>query len=263
MAFGETSPSRTSSGYGPPHSRCHGLAAALPVRLSRGDGEGETPTADQLAQLDAYRTQFESYFQKAASQNATADTTLKKAVHVSAFPPSESFREARHRSESNSRAWRQHRPCSSAYEGRTCSGAAIGHDSCRRSRSNVFRNGISEGTDEIQLEPADTSYESVTARVQVLPATKLQLSALSESSPIRIKVTDANELPYPGVTVQAQATNGGTLDHSMAASDGDGVVEFLWRQQANSDNQLVANVASGPSLTITAGVPRCSPPRPF
>ena len=55
------------------------------------------------------------------------------------------------------------------------------------------------------------------------------------------------------MTVQAQVTNGGTLDHSMAASDGDGVVEFLWRQQANSDNQLVANVAAGPSLTITAG----------
>jgi len=89
----------------------------------------------------------------------------------------------------------------------------------------------------------------------MLPAAKVQLSALSESSPVRIKVTDANELPYPGVTVQAQATNGGSLDRSTASTDADGVVQFLWRQQGDSDNQLVATVASGPSLTITAGAP--------
>ena len=80
-------------------------------------------------------------------------------------------------------------------------------------------------------------------------------SVLSQSSPIRIKVTDANELPYPGVTVQAQVTNGGSLNRAMASSDVDGVVEFLWTQQPDRDNQLIAAVASGPSITITAGAP--------
>ena len=48
--------------------------------------ENETPTAEQLSKLDTFRTQFETYFQKVTSQAATADTSLRKAIHVSAFP---------------------------------------------------------------------------------------------------------------------------------------------------------------------------------
>ena len=215
---------------------------------------GEDPTADQLAQLEAYRTQFESYFQKAASQNATADTTLKKAVHVSAFPAAGVTQGA---TVPVRIALEDAVAASTTFLTRTASGAAQVPESVTipaGSREAAFTlTGLREGTDEIRIEPSDTSFEPVTARVQVLPASKLQLSVLSQSSPIRIKVTDANELPYPGVSVQAQVTSGGSLDRAVAASDADGVVEFLWTQQPDRENQLIAAVASGPSVTITAG----------
>jgi uncharacterized protein (TIGR03437 family) len=217
---------------------------------------GQDPTADQLAQLEAYRTQFESYFQKAASQNATADTSLKKAVHVSAFPAvgvtQGGTAPVRITLEDAAAA-------STTFLLRAKSGAVQAPQSVTipaGSREAVFNlTGMREGTDEVAIEPSDTSLESVTARVQVLPVGKLQLSVLSQSSPIHIKVTDANELPYPGVAVQAQVTSGGSLDRAVAASDADGIVEFLWTQQPDRENQLIAAVASGPSVTITAGAP--------
>jgi uncharacterized protein (TIGR03437 family) len=238
---------------------------------------GETPTADQLAQLDAYRTQFEAYFQKAASQNATADTTLKKAVHLSAVPAVGVMQGAN----APVRIELEEAPTApTTFFLRTNGGSVQTPQSITiptGSREVSFNiTGISEGTDEIQVEPSDTSYESVTARVQVLPARKVQLTVLcpgspaflfsfsplpcaqalvSDSSPVRIKVTDVNELPYAGVTVQAQVSSGGALDHSSASTDVNGIVEFLWRQSADSDNQLVATIPSGASVTITAGAP--------
>ena len=217
---------------------------------------GETPTADQLAQLDSYRTQFEAYFQKAASQNATADTTLKKAVHVSAFPAVGVMQggAAPIRIELETVA-----PASTVFALRTKGGLVQAPQSVTipaGAREVTFTAaGISEGADEIQLEPADASYESVTAKVQVLPAAKLQLSALSESSPIRIKVTDANELPYPGVTVQALATNGGSLDRSNGFHRCRRSRPVPLETAGRFGQSTSGDCTSGPSLTITAGVP--------
>jgi uncharacterized protein (TIGR03437 family) len=217
---------------------------------------GEEPTADQLAQLDAYRTQFESYFAKAASQNASADTSLKKAVHVSAFP---AVGVAQGGTAPVRITLEDAVAGPTTFLIRVTSGAVQAPESvtvAAGSREAAFNlTGLREGTDEIRIEPADTSFEPVTARVQVLPASRLQLAVISQSSPIRIKVTDVNELPYPGVPVEAQVTSGGSLDRTAASSDADGVVQFLWTQQPDRENQLVAAVASGPSVTITAGAP--------
>ena len=215
---------------------------------------GETPTADQLAQLDAYRTQFEAYFQKAASQNATADTTLKKAVHLSAFPAVGVIQggAAPIRIELESTA-----PASATFVLRTKSGLVQTPQSVTipaGAREVTFTaTGISEGADEIQVEPADPSYESVVTKVQVCPRRSCNSRRYLNRVRSALKLPMRTQLPYPGVTVQAQATNGGAVDRSTASTDADGLVQFLWRQQADSDNQLVATVASGPSLTITAG----------
>jgi uncharacterized protein (TIGR03437 family) len=217
---------------------------------------GQEPTPDQLTQMDLYRTQFETFFQKAASQNATADTSLRKAVHVSAFPAvgvmQGSAAPVRIQIEDVAAA-----PV--AFLLRAKSGLVQVPESVTipaGSREAAFNiTGLRDGADEVRIEPLDSLYETLTARVQVLPAGKLQLSVLSQSSPIRIKVTDGNDLPYPGVAVQAQASEGGSLDRAVASTDADGIVEFRWTQQPDRENQLVAAVASGPSVTITAGAP--------
>jgi len=109
--------------------------------------------------------------------------------------------------------------------------------------------------DELTIEPDDPSYAASVSHVQVLPVARLQLSALSESSPLRFKVTDINELPYPGVSVQARVNQGGSLDRSASVSDADGVVEFVWRQQPGLENQVIVGVNGGPSTSITAAIP--------
>ena len=86
----------------------------------------------------------------------------------------------------------------------------------------------------------------------MLPPNKVSLLAISQSSPVRLRVTDINELPYPGVTVQAR-TRGGSLNQPSAVSDTNGDVQFQWTQQSDED-QLIASISTGPSLTIYAGV---------
>ena len=120
-------------------------------------------------------------------------------------------------------------------------------------RSVTFSiSGAAEGTDDLLIESSDPAYESVASRVQVLSASKLKLAVLSDASPVRVKVTDDNELPYPGVVVQARATGGGSLDRSSGVADANGVVEFAWTLPADSASQLLASIGSGPSVTISA-----------
>jgi uncharacterized protein (TIGR03437 family) len=115
-------------------------------------------------------------------------------------------------------------------------------------RSVTFNiGGAAEGT-----ESSDPAYESVASRVQVLPTSKLKLTVLSDASPVRVKVTDDNELPYPGVVVQARATGGGSVDRLSGIADANGVVEFAWTLPADSASQLLASIESGPSVAISA-----------
>src|ERR1041385_3545507 len=47
---------------------------------------GSSPTAAQIAQIEKYRSMFGDYFRAATSGRASVETTLKRAVHLSAFP---------------------------------------------------------------------------------------------------------------------------------------------------------------------------------
>lgn len=217
--------------------------------------EGETPTSEQLAQLDDYRTQFEAYFRKVTSETATADTVLRRAVHASSFPAVGVMQGA---SVPVTISLEQATTEATTFTLKTGSGSIQAPASVvipRGSDSATFQiTGLAEGVTDLVVEAPNAGYNSVASRVQVLPAGKLRLSPLSQSSPVRLKITDSNELPYPGVTVQARAVGGGSLDKASAVSDSDGIVQFQWALEKDSDDQqLVANVPSGPSVTIDGG----------
>jgi uncharacterized protein (TIGR03437 family) len=215
--------------------------------------EGQTPTADQLAQVDNYRKQFEAYFHKATAQTATASTDLRKAVHLSAFPAVGVLQGG---SAAVTITLQQAAPSAITFLVKTGAGVITAPQSATipaGANSATFNlAGVAEGVGEIIVEPQDAAYATIAAKVQVLPAAKLQLKTLSEASPVRLKVTDVNELPYPGVTVQARTSAGGSVDQAAVVSDADGTVQFRW-SQSDSANQLVASIASGPSVTILAG----------
>ena len=50
------------------------------------EGEDASIYSDQIAQVDAYRTGFEQFYPKAASNRAFADTSLRHALQLSASP---------------------------------------------------------------------------------------------------------------------------------------------------------------------------------
>ncbi len=215
--------------------------------------ENETPTAEQLSKLDTFRTQFEAYFQKVTSQAATADTSLRKAIHVSAFP-AVGVIQGGSTPITVSLEQAPAAPVTLLLKTQTSKVTAPASVVVPAGSKSVTFNisGATEGVDRLTVEPAESSYASVDVRLQVLPPNKVSLLAISQSSPVRLRVTDINELPYPGVTVQAR-TRGGSLNQPSAVSDTNGDVQFQWSQQSDED-QLVASISTGPSLTIYAGV---------
>lgn len=215
--------------------------------------EGKTPTAEELAQIESYRDQFVPYFQKATGQNATADTSIRRSVKASSFPAVGVLTGA---TAPVVVTLEQAPTAALNFSIRTTSGAVRAPQSVMipaGQRSVTFDiRGATEGTDDLVIEPADPTYETVASRVQVLPASRLKLDVLSEASPVRVKVMDENELPYPGVVVQARATGGGSVDRPSGVADANGVVEFTWTQPTDTASQFLASVGSGPSVTISA-----------
>lgn len=211
---------------------------------------GETPTTAQMSQLDTYRLQFEPYFQRVTTQNAVAETTLKKAVHVSSFP---AIGVVQGGTAGVNITLDQETAVPLAFGVTSASGLVGAPQSVSipvgALQATFQLTGTREGVDNLSVEPQDPGYESSTSRVQVLPANRLQLTVLSYSSPLQIKVTDVNELPYPGVSVQARA-NGGSLDQNAAVSDADGKVEF---RQNGAVSEIAVGINNGPSITISPG----------
>src|ERR1035437_3648252 len=48
--------------------------------------QGTQPSAADLAKVDAYRQQFETFYAQASSSNAVADTTLKRSMKITLYP---------------------------------------------------------------------------------------------------------------------------------------------------------------------------------
>lgn len=218
-------------------------------------GNGAPPSAEGVVQLEAYRSQFEEYFHRVTASRATADTSLRKAVQLSVFPAA-GVVQGQSGQVTLSLDQPPAAPVSFLLRSRT-GGVQTPRtvEAPAGSQRVTFPvSGVTAGVDEITLEPADSSYETVVARLQVLPVEQLRLTATSESSPVRLKVTDSNELPYQGVTVAAQVFGGGSIDRASAISDADGLVEFRWNQPA-AGGELKVRVLAGPSVTI-AGAPK-------
>lgn len=212
---------------------------------------GETPTPDQIAQAEAYRSEFEAYFYKVTGQRATADTSLRKAVQVSTSPASGVVLGAKTRATVSLQE-----PAASpvTFGIRGTLGAAKAPESITvpvGAREATFEiEGIFEGVDTLTVESTDAAYEKVVSRIQVRPLSQLQLRRVSESIPARIKVTDANELPYPGIEVRGRLASGTPLSRSTVTSDANGTALFAWTPVFGREESLSVEVDGGPSLSV-------------
>ena len=74
-------------------------------------------------------------------------------------------------------------------------------------------------------------------------------------APIVVRLTDANNLPYPGAQIVAAASAGGSVTPAAATTDVQGQATFTWTPGPAASNLLQLAVGGAPavSLTLSAG----------
>lgn len=206
---------------------------------------GTVPQAGDLAQVETYRSLFENFYQQAASGRATAETSLKRALHLSAFPAVGLI--------NGSMAAVTLSPDSPAavplvVELEVDSGA-VGIPSyaiipAGESRTSFFMMGLNPGVATLTARPVDSSYETAFARVQVAdgPAA-LQVRLVSNTAgEIILKVTDGNDLPYPNTAVKVMGDG-----MPVAISDVNGLVRF---SLSGASTEVTVSANGGPAIRI-------------
>ncbi|MEX2261544.1 MAG: hypothetical protein WD696_06315 [Bryobacteraceae bacterium] len=234
--------------------------------------EGSTPSQDELDQMETYRREFEGYFRRVTSDRAVADTALRRSLHLSAFPAAGLVAG---RETSVTITIQNPSPVPLTVLLRSQTGNASVPSSVTlpvgETTAGFSISGVRGGVDEITAEPADSQYDSAVARFQIAPAvTDLRVVAVSGDrqrstgnaplpQPLVFRITDHNELPYPGLRVQATASAGGSVTPATATSDENGRVSFLWTPGTASNPVLRAGI-EGASIPAGALVSTLGPP---
>ena len=235
---------------------------------------GSTPTQAQLSQLDNLRSLYEGFYQRAASTRASAETTLRKALHLSAFPAAGVLAGTAATARLTLDA------PASAQETvllRTESGAISTPSSVTipagATQASFAIAGVRPGVDTLTAEPANAAlYETAFAKINVAASpAQMHLSVLDGDrqvatpgqvlpDAVAVRVSDINDLPYPGVTVKAAVSSGGSLDTGAALTDENGVARFRWTPGPGPLNDLTASFDGGSPVTVSAlGRPYVAP----
>lgn len=226
---------------------------------------GTTPSQVELDKLEAVRSAFDAYYRKSASDRAYADASLKKSLKLSVFPAAGVI-EGRGAPAAVSIQTALGTAVTVLL--RTETGAATVPPSVTIPAGSLSANftitGARAGVEELSAEPSDAQFETAYARIQVAAPAALRLTAVSGdrqaatpgvplAKPVMVRVTDINELPYPGVTIQAAASVGGTLTPTTAISDANGQIGFTWTPGREAVNILTFQAIPGVApLIVTA-----------
>ncbi len=230
---------------------------------------GNQPSQPELDKLERFRQEFETFYRRATSDRAWADTTLKRSLKLSVFPAAGTLAGVR-----RSVTLSIEKPAATALAValRTTGGLVQTPASVTipaGATSATFSiTGMAPGVDELTATPADPAFETAYARIQVRnSASELRLAVVSGDrqlgrpgsplEPVVLRVVDVNDLPYEGVRVQASVSGGGMVTPSSAVSDAGGVVQFLWTPGAAGAQQLTAVLEGAPqsAITVTALMP--------
>ena len=228
--------------------------------------QGSQPSAADLAQVDTYRQQFETFFANAASGNATADTSLKRSMKLSLYPAAglvagltASATLTLSTAPSADMTVQLQAP-----DGNAALPASVKIPAGATSASFTV-TGVRAGVEDVTAVPGDPGYETAFARVQVAGAALLKLVAISGDhqlpvasgalpDPIVVRLTDANNLAYAGARIVATPSAGGSVA-AAAITDANGQASFRWTpgSAAASQLQLALDGLPAVSLTLTSG----------
>jgi uncharacterized protein (TIGR03437 family) len=229
--------------------------------------QGSEPSADTLTKVGAFRQQFETFYAKASSDNASADTSLQRSLKLSLFPAGGVVAGAT----GAATLTVQTPPVADltvelqAPNGNAKLPASVKIPAGATSIAFTVQ-GLQTGVEEVTAIPGDTVYETAFARVQVADDSLLKLVAVAGDrqvsgsaaplpDPIVVSLTDVNNLAYPGARIVATASARGSVTPSAAITDQQSQASFRWTPGSGASNQLQLAVdrVPGVSLTITAG----------
>ncbi|MEO8659190.1 MAG: hypothetical protein ABI693_12015, partial [Bryobacteraceae bacterium] len=227
---------------------------------------GTGPVPDSVSQIEIYRANFESYYATAAGNRATMDTTLSQALTLSLFPAGGVIAGA-----TSNPAVSVARPATNpiTVTFSTDNGAAQPPASVTipagATKATFPLQGIRTGVSEITAR-IDGSYETASAKVQVLPAPDdlrafavsgdFQIATAGQPLPqsIVLRASDANLAGYAGRNLTVTASAGATVTPTSAVTDEFGQATFQFTPGPNTLNELYALVegSSQPFLVVTA-----------
>jgi uncharacterized protein (TIGR03437 family) len=122
--------------------------------------------------------------------------------------------------------------------------------------------------EDLVATPSDPQVETVYARIRVAAGpSELHLASVGGQgqiavpgvpmpSPVVLRVTDADNLPYADLRVAASVSSGGSVVPAWATSDEDGLVRFQWTPGPGPLHELTASLDGAPpaSAIVVAGL---------
>src|SRR5262249_31897269 len=132
--------------------------------------KGSEPRAEDIAQLETYRAQFEPYFAKVTDNRASADTSLRRSLKLSLFPAA-GVLEGGSATASIALTTAPSSPLTIDLQTVTAAGRTPANVTIPAGAKSVTFtvNGVRAGVEEITATPKDSAYETAFARVQVSP----------------------------------------------------------------------------------------------
>ena len=211
--------------------------------------QGSTPPAAELTQMEGYRSQFEPYYAQATGGRAHVDTSLRQALALSVAPAAGVVAGgAIAATVSIQRA--APAPVTvnlvASSSGISVPGSVVIPKGATGASFTI--TGVRQGVEDLSAI-VDSTFETAYARVQVLQPAFLTLSTVSGNKQaignggalaqtIIVRVTDQNNLSYPGASVQAVPSSGGAVTPQVATADASGQVSFQWTPGPATDAQL-------------------------
>jgi uncharacterized protein (TIGR03437 family) len=226
------------------------------------EGAQDSSFTNAVQQVETYRQQFATAYTRFSASLGAADTTLNRGVRLSLFPAAGVVAGGSATATLSLQAAPQAdlmvtltAPLGFAQVPSQVTIAA------GATSASFTVSGIKAGVEELLATPADSSYETAFARVQVAAAAQLTLRAVSGDNqvpnsngslpaPVVVRLTDTNGLPYPGALIQAAAA-GGSVTPTTATADASGQASFQWTSGTGSVNQLHLSLVVVPTVTLT------------
>jgi uncharacterized protein (TIGR03437 family) len=234
-------------------------------------GSLDPAVASSVQQVESYRQQFPAAYQRFSTGLAAAETTFNHSLRLSLSPAAGVV---------NGVATTATLTLNTAPKTDLLMGIATTNGFAQApanitvpagAKTATFTvSGVKPGVEELTATPADPSYETAFARIQVAGAAQLTLRTVAGdnqpappsgplAAPIVVSLTDVNGLVYAGVRITASASTGGSTSPALAVTDATGRASFQWTPGSAPVNTLTLAVESAPGVTLRLNAGSAAP----